>query len=87
MHLDTRKLVIQPQPSTGWQEGYGACVIIAYRIQPGRQGKAYLWCGIRPNFPDKQLTVSAQAEQVVSKDQQLQDGSCMPLVAPMPSQT
>ncbi len=45
-----------------------------------------LWYGIGPNFPDKQLPVSAQAEQVVPKDQQLQDGSCMPLVAPMPSQ-
>ncbi len=51
-----------------------------------RYRRVYLWRGVCPNLPDKQLPVSAQAEKAVPKDQQLQDSSCMPLVAPMPSQ-
>ena len=51
-----------------------------------RRRRVYLRLSIGPDLPDKQPPVSAQAEQVVPEDQQLQYGTRVPLVAPMPSQ-
>ena len=45
----------------------------------------YLRLCVGANPPHKQLPISAQAEQAVSEDKQLQNSVCVPLVAPMPA--
>lgn len=44
----------------------------------------YLWLCVRPNLPAEELPITAQAEQVVSKNKQLQNGVCVTFVTPMP---
>jgi len=45
---------------------------------------SYLWLCVSPNLPAEELPISAQAEQVISKNEQLQDGVCVTFVTPMP---